>query len=343
VSELRKNPVSGHWVVIAEGRSLRPNEYGPPPSPSSPADCPFCEGNEIRTPPETAAVRRQGTPANGPGWSVRTIPNRFPTLAPDAVSGGPPSMPTLFEAQPGFGYHEVVIESPQHTPSFAFLPPEQALASVRMFRDRVGALATKPNIAAVLLFENCGPESGGTLMHPHAQLVATPLVPTVLGEETDGMQRFSRQRGGACLLESIAEEERKQVARVVLDDPAFLAVAPYASAYPYEVLLLPRRHAASITDASDAELSRLAEVLPALLRAQFSVQPSLSYNFFLHVAPNPMKAHPEFHWHIEIAPRVVRPDGFELGTGIFVNPVSPETAAEALRTALHAPTGPGER
>jgi UDPglucose--hexose-1-phosphate uridylyltransferase len=343
VSELRKDPITGHWVVIAESRLARPNEYVAPVRPSSPGDCPFCEGQESRTPPEVAAVRPQGSPADGPGWSVRVIPNRFPTLSPNAPSAVTPPPATLLEARPGYGYHEVIVVSPRHDPGLAYLPVDHARAVVRMFRDRVATLAKKPRISAVLLFENFGPESGGTLMHPHAQVVATPVVPPVLGEKVDGLRRFSRKHADECLLETIAEEERSQKSRVVLDDGMFLTSTPFASAHPYEVLILPERHASSITEATDAELDRLAELLPTVLRSQFAVAPSFSYNFMVHGAPNPLKSHPEFHWHIEIAPRLVRPDGFELGTGIAVNPVSPEGAASALRTALSQPSASNPR
>jgi UDPglucose--hexose-1-phosphate uridylyltransferase len=343
VSELRKDPITGRWVVIAEGRTARPNEYAVAPRPSSSADCPFCEGNESRTPPEIAAIRREGATPDGPGWTVRTIPNKFPTLdvgAPKATAG---SAEAFFEGRPGYGHHEVIVESPQHEPVLPFLESQQAQQVVRMFRDRIKALAAKPKVRAVLLFENYGPESGGTLTHPHAQIVGTPVIPPHLAEEVAGMRRFAKKNPGACLLEKIGSEERRLGKRIVVDDGAFLALTPFASSYPYEVLLMPQRHTASIAEATEAELTRLGELLPALLRAELSVQTTLSYNFFIHVAPNPLKSHPEFHWHIEITPRLVRPDGFELGTGIAVNPVPPEAAAPALRAALAAAPGSGGR
>ncbi len=320
--------------MIAEGRSARPSEGGIPTSPSSAADCPFCEGHENQTPPEVAAVRREGTPADGPGWTLRTIPNRFPTLAPTAPREARGTASTLFEATPGYGHHEVIIESPRHDPGFPFLPADQTREAVRMFRDRVAALTTKRRVRAVLLFENYGPESGGSLMHPHAQVVATPIVPPILAEEAAAMRRFSRNHPRECLLEAIANEERRQRTRVVLDDGVFLAVAPFASAHPYEILLVPRRHAATITEATNTELAQLGETLPALLRAELAVDRSLSYNFFVHLAPLPPKSSSGFHWHVEIAPRLVRPDGFDIGTGIAMNPVPPEAAAAALRAGL---------
>lgn len=343
MSELRRDPITGHWVVIAEGRSLRPNEYAASPPPGSAEDCPFCEGQESRTPPEVAAVRPKGSRPGGPGWSVRAIPNKFPTLVPDspppAGSGPLPS----HEARPGHGYHEVIIVSPRHLPALPFLPDEQVQSVVRMFRDRVRELESRPKISGVVLFENYGPESGGTLVHPHAQVVATPVVPPLVAEEADSMRRYSSAHSDRCLLESVAAEERRTKTRVLVDDGVFLAVAPFASGHPYEILLMPERHSASITEATDAELARLAQLLPALLRTQFAVVPSLSYNYFVHVAPVPKSSHPEFHWHIEIVPRLVRPDGFELGSGILVNPVSPEAAASALRAAYTAAATAGAR
>jgi UDPglucose--hexose-1-phosphate uridylyltransferase len=339
VSELRKDPITGHWVVIAEGRTARPNEYAATPRASSSADCPFCEGNEKRTPPEISAIRRDGATRDGPGWTVRTIPNRFPTLEAGAPKNAAGSTETFFEEQPGYGHHEVIVESPKHEPVLPFLESHQAQKVIRIFRDRIKALAAKPRVRTVVLFENYGPESGGTLMHPHAQIVGAPVIPPLLAEEVEGMRRFARKNPGACLLEKIGNEERRLGARVVVDDDAFLAITPFASRYPYEILLMPQRHSASITEATDAELTRLAELLPALLRAELAVNASLSYNFFIHVAPNPLKSHPEFHWHVEITPRLVRPDGFELGTGITVNPVSPEAAAPALRAALAPSAG----
>ena len=334
VADLRKDPLTGRWVVIAEGRSARPNEYAAPVPLSSAADCPFCEGHESQTPPEVAAVRREGTPADGPGWRVRTIPNRFPTLAPTAPRRIRGVTPEFFAARPGYGYHEVIIESPQHEPALPFLPPDLARDAVRMYRDRVAALASRPSVRSVVLFENYGPESGGTLMHPHAQVVATPVVPSVLADEAAATQRFARNHPGGCLLETVAKEEQKQRKRVVFDDGVFLAVAPFASVHPDEILIIPWRHAPSIADATSTELARLAEILPALLRAEFTIQPSLSYNFFMHFAPLVPRSSARFHWHIEIVPRLVRPDGFDIGSGIPVNPVPPEVAAPALREGL---------
>ncbi|MGA7923511.1 MAG: galactose-1-phosphate uridylyltransferase, partial [Thermoplasmata archaeon] len=164
MSELRRDALTERWVIIAEGRSARPDEYsGRPPSRAS-TECPFCEGNESRTPPEVAADRSPDTAPNGPGWTVRTIPNRFPTLAPTPGLPDPLPSDALFLSEPGSGVHEVIIESPHHEPAFPFLPVDQVKGIVRMFRKRMSAVAAQPGMRSVLLFENHGPESGGTLV-----------------------------------------------------------------------------------------------------------------------------------------------------------------------------------
>ncbi len=203
-----------------------------------------------------------------------------------------------------------------------------------MYRDRLRALAKLPDIRSLMIFENYGPESGGTLVHPHSQLVAGPLVFPSLDHEVEAMRRFSSASQGACLLEVIGTKEREVRTRIVYDDGTLLAIAPFASQHPYELMVQPYRHSVSLAEATDHELDALAQLLPTLLRAQFKVLGSLSYNFFVHVAPLPQDDHSDFHWHLEITPRLIRPDGFEVGSGINVNPVSPEAAASAIRNAL---------
>ena len=334
VSEFRSDPVTGKWVIVAENRLARPNEYASAAATPGSDDCPFCEGREARTPPEIEAVRWPGTSADKPGWTVRTIPNKFPTVARTASRVPAAGETEEFTAAPGTGVHEVIIQAPRHEPLMPFLPLDQRKSILHTFRNRVRALSTEPLIQSVLLFENAGPESGGTLYHPHSQVVALPLVPPVLEEEVSGAKRWARSHNGACVWESIGTIEQSVRSRLVWEDRELLAFAPWASHFPFEMMILPRRHAASISDATDAELDRLAEALPDLLRAFLKVQPQASYNYFLHNAPIPTSNEGVFHWHWHVAPRLIRPDGFELGDGISVNPVSPESAAEAIRTAL---------
>ncbi len=314
----------------------RPNDYSAPPPPrSAEEDCPFCEGHEGSTPLEIAAVRGARSPPNGPGWTVRAIPNRFPTVSPRSIADRPPISP-LFEQAPAAGVHEVIVAGPKHSPDLAYLAPEQLRSLFRFFRERVRSLTARPDIGAVLLFENRGPESGGTLPHPHAQLVATEKVPTRFEEEREGFRRDASRATGGCLLESMVAAERDAHERIVSDAGAFTTLAPFASEFPYEVWLVPKRHATSFADSSDAEVDQLAERLPAVLRAIDAIYPQASYNWFVHGLAAAPGAGAEFHWHVEVAPRLVRADGFELGAGTAVNPVAPETAAAEIRARLGA-------
>ncbi|MGA8275560.1 MAG: DUF4931 domain-containing protein [Thermoplasmata archaeon] len=334
MSEFRKDPITGIWRIVAEGRGTRPNEYAaPPPSPSAEADCPFCEGREALTPPEVAAVRLDRSAPNGPGWTVRAIPNRFPTVGSVSTPHPFPNS-RRFERAPGTGVHEVIIESPKHSPELPYLPPEQLGTLFRFFRERVRSLTNLPGNGAVLLFENRGPESGGTLTHPHAQLVATETVPSRLEAEREGFRRHAHATRGECLFESVVAAELEATERVLSDVGAFITFAPFASEFPYEVWIVPKRHEATFAGSTDAEVDELARWLPAVLRALDVLRPQASYNWFVHGLAAPPGAGGEFHWHLEIAPRLVRADGFELGSGTSVNPVAPEDAAEELRGAL---------
>ncbi|HKN06667.1 MAG TPA: DUF4931 domain-containing protein [Thermoplasmata archaeon] len=337
MTEFRSDPITGRTVIVVPSRAARPNEHAPvaPPSPAA-ADCPFCEGNESWTPAEVAAVGPPGRRPNERGWYVRTIPNRFPTVVAPAPETEPPGRGTVFEGHPGFGYHEVVIESPTHAPLLPFLPPEQVLRVIRMCRERVRDLSRRARVGSVHLFENAGPDSGGSLWHPHSQLVATPGLSPSLREEMEGAERYRRRSGGDCAFEEIGRAEARDGARVLFDSGGFVAFAPYASAFPYEVRFLPARHAPSFAEATDREVEVLSEMLPNLLRALLTVVPGASYNFVVRSPVPGEKTYDQYHWHLDLYPRLVRPDGFDLASGFHVNSVSPEDAAPALRAALGA-------
>jgi len=334
MSEFRKDPITGRWRIIAPGRSARPNAYaGPPPARESDESCPFCEGHEARTPPETAAVRPAGGAADGPGWSVRAIPNRFPSVSREEAGVGMPSSPT-FKSAPGYGVHEVVIEAPHHAPDLPYLSPDHLRVLFRFLRERVRAISAMSRIENVLLFENRGPESGGTLPHPHAQIVGSDRTPPRVAEEIAAFAQPEGRSGEKCRLEVVAAAERAEGTRVVWDDDLFLAFTPFASEFPYEVWIVPHRHSSGFAGATEAETDRLSALLPSLLRALDAARGSPSYNWFVHGSRPGAGSGPEFHWHVEVAPRIVRSDGYELGSGVAVNPVAPEAAATDYRARL---------
>lgn len=337
MTEIRRDPITGRRVIVVPGRAARPNEHTvAPPTHSASADCPFCEGNESRTPGEVAVVGAAGRQPNERGWYVRAIPNRFPTVAAEAPEPGPGAAPEGFERERGFGYHEVIIESPTHSPLLPFLPTEQVLRVLQVSRDRVRSVSQRENVGSVTLFENAGPDSGGSLWHPHSQLVATSGISPALREELDGAERYCGRTGSPCAFEHVGRAEVRDGSRVLFDSGEFVAFAPFASGFSFEVRLLPTRHAPSFADATEAELADLAEQLPRLLRALLTVAPGASYNFVVRSPVGSSPAIDRYHWHLDLYPRLVRPDGFDLGSGFHVNPVSPEGAAEALRAELGA-------
>lgn len=340
MSDFRQDPISGRWAIVAESRSARPTEYPVRPPSSSIENCPFCEGHESWTPAEVGADRPAGLPSNGPGWRVRAIPNKFPTLSADAGAArgatGNPEGPI----RPGWGFHEVIIATPEHSTPLAKLTPEAAGRLLRMVRERLRVLLTTNGVEACVTFENSGPESGGTLLHPHLQIVALPEIPPLLREEVDGLARFARAHEGRCGYESIASAERVDRSRMVRDSDNFTVFAPFASEHPFEVRIHPRRHESSFAQATDRELDELASLLPAVLGALDAVAPGASYNLVSRALPAGRPRATEYHWHLDLLPRLVRADGFEVGGGISVNPVSPESAAEQFRAALERSGGP---
>jgi len=335
MSEIRQDPITHRRVIVVPGRSARPNEHAvsAPSAPTS-GECPFCEGNESRTPPEVAVVGPPGRRPNAGGWQVRVIPNRFPTVTSEAAEGVPAPGSELLERAPAFGHHEVLIESPTHSPLLPYLPREQVRRVLRLGRDRVRDLGGRAGVGTVTFFENAGPESGGSLWHPHSQLVATAGSSPSLGEEMAGIERLHARYPGSCAFEAVRDEETRDGSRVVFESDAFLGFAPFASAYPYEVRVVPRRHSASMGEANDGEIEELAERLPALLRALMSVVPGASYNYVVRAPSDSAAGRERYHWHLDLYPRLVRPDGFDLGSGFHVNTVLPEEAARLLRTEL---------
>lgn len=333
MSEFRRDPITGRWVIVAENRSARPNEY-PPAAPSSATNCPFCAGHESWTPPEVAAYGAAGRAPNGPGWTVRTVPNKFPSVEPWEGPPEPEDDRRPGRPRPGRGRHEVVVESPEHTPLFPYFSKERVAEVLRMVRGRVAAIESGAEIASLVAFENSGPESGGTLFHPHAQIVGVPEVVPSLREESEGASRLAEDSASTCGFETALDGELRDARRLVAKSDAWTAYVPYASEHPYEVRFVPTRHAASLGVATDGEIDGLTTLLPAVLRALHTIAPGASYNWVSRAFATGRPERAAYHWHLDVLPRLVRPDGFEVGGGIAVNPVAPEAAARELTDAL---------
>jgi len=326
--ELRKDPIVGRWVIIATERALRPSDFAAQATPPRAGSCPFCPGGEEQTPLEILAGRTPSSPADGPGWTYRVVPNKFPALRieGDLDSSGE----GLFDRMNGVGAHEVIIESPDHAASLATMSVDEVADVLGAYRERVLDLRKDPRFAYVLVFKNHGEAAGASLEHPHSQLIATPIIPIMVHEELEGAADYYRRKE-RCVWCDILRQERRTPGRIIAERGGFVALAPYAPRFPCETWILPARHRAAFEESGIDDLRGLADLLGDFLRRMNRVLSQPAYNFVLHSSPfsEPDLAH--FHWHLEIIPKLTRIAGFEWGSGFFINPVPPEAAAAALR------------
>jgi len=328
MGELRKDPITGRWVIIATERRARPDDFACEAQPIRSKLCPFCEGSEGKTPPEIVAYRKNGSAPNGPGWQVRVVPNKFPALG---IEGELKSRGVgLYDAMTGIGAHEVIIETPRHEISLTALGPDHVAAVLRIYRERLVDLKGDPRFDHALLFKNVGQAAGASLEHTHSQLIATPIVPIRIKDEMRGGRTFFEYRG-RCIWCDIIVQELTEGTRVIYQNDTMVVIAPFASRFPYETWILPRNHESRFENTSDEGLRDLAEALLVALRKLERGLGAPPYNYMIHSSPFREPDLPSFHWHLEITPRLVKVAGFEWGSGFYINPLSPEEAAMFLR------------
>ncbi len=339
--ELRQNRITGHWVIIAENRGGRPRDFVVQQTVRNAGECPFCEGHEELTPGEVFAIRDNVTQPDTPGWRVRVIPNKYPatTMASEGSNLAPAGRPGTSNAlsqslTPGTTLHEVIIESPRHVLSLAALDDAQAADILAAYRTRIAQLGISHPQSNIILFKNSGPAAGATLAHLHSQLVASTLL---TADQRARLAAFGAQPGytvahpetcSAC--EMVAQLPD---ALVVAHSPHFIAFCPHAARFPYETWVLPLRHEAHYDRLDPETLPELASLFRGVLVKLERILQVPAYNYILHTAPFDTARADHYHWHIEILPRITTLGGFELGTGCYINPLSPEHAAEELRGA----------
>jgi len=337
MSQLRKDLISGRWVIIASERSKRPDDFrsSAEPQPEKPdAFCPFCAGNESKTPPEVYSLRREGTRPDQDGWSVRVVPNKFPAL--ERGERTERQHEGLFEAMSGVGVHEVVIETPEHGTELCDLPQPHLTDVLETFRRRIISIEKEEQYQYVQLFKNKGRAAGASLSHPHSQIVATPIIPKRIKEELYSAERLFKKHQ-SCIFCRIIEQEMALGRRIIHTDAHFCVMVPFASRFPFELQVFPLRHSAHLADMLPEETSSLAAALKDVLSKIKGLLSDPPYNLVLHQAPSPSLSRGEwpgisknYHWHLEIMPVLTRVAGFELGTGFYINPVPPEAAAGFL-------------
>jgi UDPglucose--hexose-1-phosphate uridylyltransferase len=326
--ELRQNFFTKEWVIIATERARRPEELATHrPAQTVPAfveACPFCPGNEGKTPPEVMRF-----PANtGEPWVVRVIPNKFAALSREVQPTKSPLH--VWRRVEGFGFHEVIIDSPDHSCCMALLPDAHVASILRVYKDRYNLLSMDRRINHVTIFKNHGADAGASLPHPHSQLIATPVIPSQVRHRLhEALRHYDDD--GQCMFCHLVEREIEDQTRIVVKGEHFVAMEVFASATPFATHIFPLRHMASFGDISTTEIADLAHVLRSLLAKLYVGLENPDLNFTVRSGPSDYASARHFHWYISVIPRLTRVAGFELGSGMFINTVLPEAAAEFLR------------
>jgi UDPglucose--hexose-1-phosphate uridylyltransferase len=333
--ELRKDPIVGRWVIISTDRAKRPTDFAREAVKLRGGFCPFCYGNEARTPPEIQAYRPAANggpppPRDSPGWTVRVIPNKFPALGIEGNLNR--QAEGMFDRMNGIGAHEVIIETPEHNSSLGTLPVKGIEDVLWSFRDRILDLKKDQRFKYVLLFKNHGEAAGASLEHAHSQLIALPIVPINVVEEIEGAKQYYNYKE-RCVFCDIVRQDTESGTRVVAENQDFLTLAPYAPRFPFETWILPKQHHSTFESSSPNSFENLAKAMKTLLTKADRVLDNPPYNLVIHSSPIQDPASDSYHWHVEFMPKLTKTAGFEWGTGFYINPTPPEEAAKFLRNA----------
>ncbi len=324
MAQLRRDPITRMWVVVTTDHPKGPKDYLPfkPPYqfPTPEGPCPFCPGNETMTPPETFSVRQER------GWEVRVIPNKYPFFRIEGEFDRRPE--GMYDMMEAIGAHEIIVESPEHQQGLASMEPAQIRRILLAFKERMIDLEKDRRFEQFLILKNY---PGVFNRHPHSHLIAMPVIPRRIDEEIAGVLDYY-QRKERCIFCDILKEEMATRRRVILDTGHFLIFAPFASRFPFETWILPKAHRSDFHRITEAELEDLSFAIPYLFSKFSRLLSDPPYSLALHTSPVQERFHrTEYHWHIETRLRIGLREGFEWGTGFFVNPTPPEEAAAYLR------------
>jgi UDPglucose--hexose-1-phosphate uridylyltransferase len=326
MNQLRLDPLTGRWVVVAMDRAERPAAFAPrlvPVQADTTRPCPFCPGNEEASPPALETYSASGS------WAVRVVPNLYPAFQGDQPFVVEHRGPVFTQATAG-GIHEVLVLSPSHHDGWDSLSEDQAALVMAAIRDRIEEHSSVPTLRYSQAIVNAGREAGASLEHPHGQLLGISFVPRELAEEQAGFARFA----GRCLLCTTADAEEGAGHRVIHADDRVLVLCPFWSAVPFEMLVVPRAHTPHLHRAAPVDLAAVGRSLRLALHQLRHQLGDVAYNIVFHSAP--YRAHEPYHWHVHVWPKLTTQAGFELGTGVPINIVAPEQAAELLRAVVPA-------
>lgn len=338
MSELRKDPVSGRWVITATRPQQKDVRDYLATRRGISGYCPFCEGSELETLSEVFAFRKPGTRPDTPGWRVRVIPNKYPLLSREQDCARTKTGKFLpLEKINGFGEHEIVVETPLHITTLHDLPPRQISIEdfekvLLAYQKRIEKLKNDEHLKYVLIFRNNGYPAEFTVSHAHSQVIALPVVPKSIEEEIANAREYFKlhQR---CLFCDLLKEELDSKQRIIYEGGQYVAFAPFASRFPFEVHIYPKQHRSGFTQVPRDDLWELATVLKMVLIKIIRLLENPPLNYVFHIGPlHPAGGVEEFyHWHIEIMPHAMPAQGLEWGGEIYLDPPAPETAAIFLR------------
>jgi UDPglucose--hexose-1-phosphate uridylyltransferase len=318
-------------VIIATERAKRPTDFvRDKVEIKGSGFCPFCYGNESKTPPEILAYRHDGSQRNAPGWTLRVVPNKFPALGIEGTLNRQGE--GLYDKMNGIGAHEVIIETPEHGLTLATLPVGRVEDVLWAFRDRILDLKKDRRFKYILIFKNHGEAAGASLEHTHSQLIALPVVPKRVLEEVDGAREYYNFKE-RCVFCDVIRQEAENKVRVIAENREFISLAPFAPRFPFEMWLIPKVHRSAFEESQKSEFQQLAEILKDMLARLDKVLEYPAYNYIIHTSPLPDSSNDYYHWHVEIMPKLTKVAGFEWGTGFYINPTPPEESAKFLREA----------
>lgn len=330
MSELRRDPITGRWVIISVERGKRPTDFISPSSQRKKGGfCPFCPGNEYTTPPEIMAFRSPGTKPNTPGWKLRVMPNKFPALE---IYGDLNKMGEgIFDRMNGIGAHEVIVETPEHFQSLATLPLKTVEDVLWAYYLRLTDLKKDGRFKYVMIFKNEGEVAGASLEHTHSQLIALPIIPKLVREEIEAASKYYDFKD-RCIFCDLIAQEIEDGRRVIYQNDGYIAIAPYASRSPFETWILPKVHEPHFYPPRE-NFSGLADILQMVLRQMDKILDIPPYNFLIHTSILRDGMNEYYHWHLELLPKLTKIAGFEWGSGFYINPTPPEEAARFMREA----------
>lgn len=326
--EIRQNMATKEWVIIATERAKRPKDFITKKDfkedvPELDENCPFCPGNEEKAPPETFRI------SDGDKWFTRVVPNKFAALTPEGERVR--KYDGIYRYMSGVGVHEVIIESPVHNRFISVMNRKEVENIVRAYKNRYVEISKDERIEHIIIFKNHGPSAGTSLIHPHSQVIALPLIPQHIRHRIWEANRFFDDNG-TCVFCHMAEQERKEKERIVYENEHFLTFCPYASFGPFHMWIVPNRHMSQFSDINEEEIKSLADSLKVVITKLNNGLNNPDYNLVVRSNTVDVKKSDSFHWYIAVVPRLSKTAGFELGSGMFINVSLPEENAEFLRS-----------